>query len=239
MLQLAGGLGHISCSEGVSTLDMLAITNYDEDHASGANDLFDKINVSWLWRNRTVSADTIKSLKSEDGMGPGIDRLFYEAEYKFTGSGQQEPSFLGLDERKCFYNSYPDFDDENNLSMAIFLKCHGVGVMFTGDLEKKGFSALLSNSDFRKSLSETNVYIASHHGRENGCSDEVAELLTNVYYVVISDKGYQYDTQQTLPFYKKIAKGGPFRNGGTRYVLTTRNDGRIGFNFLSNSWVAY
>ena len=31
-------------------------------------------------------------------------------------------------------------------SMAIFLTCHGIGVMFTGDLEKAGCAALLKNN---------------------------------------------------------------------------------------------
>jgi hypothetical protein len=39
----------------------------------------------------------------------------------------------GASQDKCIY---PRFDDENNLSMALLLKCHGVGVMFPGDLEK-------------------------------------------------------------------------------------------------------
>lgn len=226
-------------NEGINTLEMLAITNYDEDHASGSVDLFDKIDVRWLWRNKSVSGLTLKSLKSETGMGVGIDRLVYEIEHVFTGGGNsQGPTFNGLDQRTCFYNDYPVFDDENNLSMAIFLSCHGRGVMFTGDLEKAGFAELLKQQTFRDALSNTNVYVASHHGRESGCSDDVAALLTNVYYVVISDKGYMHDTQQTLPFYRKIAKGGPFR-GETRRVLTTRRDGRIGFNFGADSWGPY
>jgi beta-lactamase superfamily II metal-dependent hydrolase len=226
-------------SENINTLDMLAITNYDEDHASGSRDLFDNINVRWLWRNKSVTSATIKQLKSEDGMGPGIDRLFYEVDNTFTGSGTSpEPVFDGLTSRQAWTNNYPAFDDENNLSMAVFLKCHGTGVMFTGDLEKAGFRELLKKETFRQALRETNVYVASHHGRENGCSDEVAELLTNVYYVVISDKGYAHTTQETLPFYRSIAKGGPFRDN-TRRVLTTRRDGRIGFQFSADTWGPY
>ncbi len=57
---------------------MLAVTNYDEDHVSGANDLFDRIDIGWLWRNKSVSAAQIKWLKSEDGMGQGIERLVEE-----------------------------------------------------------------------------------------------------------------------------------------------------------------
>jgi hypothetical protein len=53
--------------------------------------------------------------------------------------------------------------------------------------------------------------------------------------VIISDKGYQHDTQRTLGFYSRIAAGGPFR-GQTRQILTTRNDGAIAFEFSANGW---
>ena len=225
--------------QNITSIDMLAISNYDEDHVSGADDLFDKIDVKWLWRNRSVSSQIINKLKSEYGMGPGIERLFKEIDNTYTGGNSSPttgPVFAGLTERTCFYNSYPAFDDENNLSMAIFLKCHNTGVMFTGDLERAGFAELLKNDAFKQALRETNLYVASHHGREGGCSDEVAALLTNVYYVVISDKGYAHETQKTIPFYRKIAIGGPFGSEQKRHVLTTRNDGRIAFEFTPTSW---
>lgn len=208
---------------------------------SGANDLFNNINVQSIWRNKSVSGATLQSLKSEDGMGPGIQRLAYEIDNTFTGGPLEEnagpPLFPNL-ERSGFYNDYPAFDDENNLSLVAFFKCRGIGVMFTGDLEKAGFKALLKNTSFTTALRQTNVYIAPHHGRESGCSEEVAELLTDVFYVVISDKGYAYETQETVPFYRRIEKGGPFR-GETRHVLTTRRDGRIGFNFNPTGWGPY
>ena len=229
--------------EGISRLELLSITNYDEDHASGSVDLFDNIDVQWLMRNKSVSTDILKKLKSDTGMGIGINRLCYEIDNTFNGTSTAGgvstfPSFAGLEERTNFYNSYPLFDDENNLSMAVFLKCHGRGVIFTGDLEKAGFAELLKREDFRQALRQTNVYVASHHGRESGCSDEVAALLTQCYYVIISDKGYAHETQKTIPFYYNIAKGGPFR-GETRYVLTARNDGRIGFSFSADGWGPY
>ncbi len=146
-----------------------------------------------------------------------------------------ESVFQGVT-RQVFYSSYPRFDDENNLSMGVFLRCHGTGVMFTGDLEKVGFLELLKNDAFKQALRETNVYIASHHGRENGCCEEIVAYLGNVYYVVISDKGYQYDTQATIPFYSRIAKGGPVGHEPVRKVLTTCCDGRISFKFSPGSW---
>jgi beta-lactamase superfamily II metal-dependent hydrolase len=221
--------------QGITTLDMLAITNYDEDHASGANNLFDKIDVKWLKRNPTVSASTIKKLKSDDGMGLGIERLVKELSSNFTVSASTSPPVFDGLEQRLFYNSYPTFEDENNLSLALFLKCNGIGVMFTGDLEIAGFKELLKNKAFKQTLSETRIFMAPHHGREGGCCEEAIPFLNNVTYVVISDKGYKHETQKTMPFYSQIAKGGPFGDK-TRKVLTTRNDGRIAFDFSPNSW---
>lgn len=223
--------------QGVSQLDMLAITNYDEDHASGSEDLFGNASVAWLFRNRSVSAATIKTLKREQGMGPGIECLVRQIGQSFNGVGTPapQPTLQGV-ERQFFHNTYPQFDDENNLSMVVFLKCHGIGVMFPGDLEKAGFQELLKNESFKQALRETNIYVAPHHGREGGCCDEAVRYLQNVFYVVISDKGYQHDTQLTMPFYSRIAKGGPFRQEQTRKVLTTRCDGSIAFEFNPGSW---
>lgn len=220
-------------SAGITEIEMLVITNYDEDHVSGIGDLFDKVAVRSLWRNRSVSGPDIKKLKTEDGMGRGIERLVNSIENKFTGTGPYNPDFAGL-ERSAFHHAYPSFDDENNLSFVTFLKCHGVGVMFPGDMEKAGWDALLKRADFRKALSQTSVFVASHHGRESGCSEAVMDLC-KPFYVVISDKGYMYDTQQTIPFYRKHAKGGPFREKQRR-VLTTRRDGCIQFNFRVDGW---
>jgi beta-lactamase superfamily II metal-dependent hydrolase len=223
--------------QNIYTLNMLAITNYDEDHTSAAANLFENIDVQWLLRNPSVSGSTIMSLKSEDGMGPGIETLVYQINNVFTGEGTSspEPVFNGV-ERQIFYNNYPKFDDENNLSLVLFLKCHGIGVMFPGDLEKSGFIELLKYDYFKQALRETNVYFASHHGRENGCCEEIVQYLQNAYYVVISDKGYAHETQETVPFYRRIAKGGPFRNQEKRHVLTTRNDGSITFDFSPQGW---
>lgn len=232
--------GSYLLQQGIGNLEMLAITNYDEDHASGAANLLDNVYVAWLLRNRSVTGADIRELKRENGVGPGIERIAYAIDHVFTGPApgapaMPEPVFQGVT-RQVFYSIYPRFDDENNLSMALFLKCHGVGVMFPGDLEKDGFLELLKNDSFKQALRETNIFIASHHGRENGCCDEIAAYLQSVFYVVISDKGYQYDTQKTIPFYSRIAKGGPFGQEPTRKVLTTRCDGRIAFEFNPGSW---
>ncbi|MER9266081.1 hypothetical protein NKI63_16140 [Mesorhizobium sp. M0410] len=230
--------GNYLYDRGIMTLDMLAVTNYDEDHVAGLPNMYDrKININWLLRNKSVSSKTIQALKSEDGMGAGIAKLVDAIDNIFTGGtggvASPGPSFAGMT-KKVFYNDYPAFDDENNLSMVVHLTCNGKGIMFPGDLERAGWLKLLELEDFRQALRDTNVLVASHHGRENGCCEEIFEYC-KPYYVVISDKGYMYDTQKTIPFYRRFTKSGPFRNE-TRNVLTTRKDGLISFTFNSDSW---
>lgn len=224
--------------QGITHLDLLAITNYDEDHASGLPDLLSQVSVGRLWRNRSVTPATLKQLKSEDGMGPGIDRLVdMAAEYSYFGG--EEPVFEGL-ERRAFWNEYPLFDDENNLSMVLELRCHGHSFLFPGDLEASGWRALLQNdAGFREAVSRASGLIASHHGRESGiCPELFDDYHCKPFFVVISDKGYQHDTQETVPYYRSKALGSYFGTE-TRHVLTTRNDGAIRFRFLPDGkWFA-
>lgn len=221
--------------QGIYRLEMLAITNYDEDHVSGLPDLLSNVDVSWLWRNKSVSPDILTSLKSDDGMGEGIDALVEMARRYTGGSGESPPEFPGV-VRSAFNNTYPEFQDENNLSLVVHLAINGIGFLFPGDLECNGWLRLLEQDRFRAAVMNTSVLIAAHHGRASGiCPDIFADYGCNPYYVVISDKGYMYDTQETVPFYRNVTRGGPFR-GETRHVLTTRRDGHIRFVFSTGTW---
>ena len=60
---------------GITEIDRLCVTNYDEDHVSGLPDLLSNVAVHALFRNPSVLPQTIRYLKSEDGMGRGIETL--------------------------------------------------------------------------------------------------------------------------------------------------------------------
>ncbi|ANN94352.1 TPA: ComEC/Rec2 family competence protein [Legionella pneumophila] len=216
-------------SQGVTHLDMLAITNYDEDHVSGLPDLLEQVHVNWLWRNPSVSATDIKNMKAKNGMGYGIESLVnILPTYKYTGWQPPEFSFV---ERRGFYAPYPTFVDTNNLSMAIHLNIAGINFLFSGDLESGGWNTLLKDQSFRNVIANTDIFIAPHHGRESGIYPQIfEEYQCFPHYIIMSDKSHMYDTQKTLDYYSSKARGGFFR-GKHRRVLTTRKDGSITFNF--------
>lgn len=218
-------------SEGVLTLDLLIVTNLDEDHVSGLPNLLQSgIPIRHIFSNPTVRPADIKKLKYQYGMGAGIDALVNELTRR--GMMTDIPYIPGVD-IECFWNSYPsEFDDENNLSCVTSLTFDGHRFLFCGDIERDGFDYLLAtNSRIKRVVPGVNVLIAPHHGRENG----VCPALFDLYgcmpeLVIISDDYMQYDTQKTTAYYRDKAIGHRFKSEGKmRWVLSTRNDGTIDF----------
>lgn len=226
---------------GITRIEALFVTNYDEDHVSGIIDLFGNVQVPRIWRNSSVSPALIRSLKTEDGMGRGIDFLVQTLERWQTSGGTTSFNDLNLSgvQIEAFWNSPYEFDDENNLSMALRLTCDGVTFMFTGDLEEAGWKALLKSPDFQRALQTVDVFFASHHGRESGCCNEVFQYCSPTF-VVISDKAKGFQTQETTDWYRHRAKGGKVAWQPTiRSVLTTRSDGHFVFNVTPNAFTVH
>jgi beta-lactamase superfamily II metal-dependent hydrolase len=83
--------------QGIGRIEMLTVSNYDEDHVTGIRNLTDNVVLASLTRNPTVSAAAIRHLKSEDGMGNGIAHLTNCIEKLFTGPSTMGSVFyLGL-----------------------------------------------------------------------------------------------------------------------------------------------
>ena len=210
---------------GITSLERLIITNMDEDHASDLHNLRRTVAINALYRNPTVGADEIRYLKEQNGIGSGIESLA-RMMTTYTGSVPAQPNLGGLS-IQMFWNTYPyDFEDENNLSMVCILRCHGLVVCFPGDMEVQGWNRLLERHDFRASMAEVHVLVASHHGRRNGCCEALYVNGWRPQITIISDSGIEYATQETVAWYRARTQG-VYLNGDFRRVLTTRRDGRI------------
>lgn len=223
----------------VSHIDALFAMNYDEDHASGFPDLLKNgVTIGCIYGNPSVPPGTVRSLKTDDGMGPGIDALTNALALRVQqGHVETWPVIPGLEINAC-WNIYPRFDDENNLSLALELKIHGFSFLYTGDMETAGLNNLLTHYlPFRDMVARTDVLMASHHGRANGICQSMFETYgCNPALVVISDDYKQYDSQETTNYYGSKARGVTgFRTQAVRKVLTTRSDGEFRFSFRGGS----
>ncbi len=220
---------------GIYNLDRLMVTNIDEDHVSGIADLFDMTVTQALVTNNTISPQIVRQMKAEHGMGNGIRRLVASMEQTFTGgpvSAANDADFgdTSFSVYRNPYNPIFGFTDTNNLSLAIFVRCGPHKIIFPGDLEKRGWKALLKHPAFVCELKGVNLFVASHHGRLNGYCPEVMELCPNIEAVIFSDEGIVHETQETVSLYRKHACGIAF-GGQSRRVLTTRQDKSMQFVF--------
>lgn len=221
-------------SMGIKHVDLLICTNYDEDHASGIPKLVEHgVSIGCILGNPTVTPEAIDQLKTEDGMGVGIRIIMNTlVSRRDAGKVQTPPVIPGLD-LSWFWNPYPHWDSENNLSLVAHLSIHGWNFLFPGDLETDGWKNMLRLPSFAALMPGIDVLVAAHHGRKSG----VCEALFDLYgcsptLVVISDCAEKHQSQETVPYYRSKARGiQSYREGGPRFVLTTRSDDEIWFVF--------
>lgn len=219
-------------------LDYLFITNADQDHMSDLQGLWDAgIIIPVLFRNPSYTGEQMRQIKRQSGpLSTDAERYVSSCATFNQPVSEHFNQHMGGITATTFWNSYPYFTDTNNLSLVIFIKYANFKILFPGDLEKAGWEALLQRADFRAELIDTNVLVASHHGRESGyCADIFKYFTPSV--VVISDKPIEHETQKMGPDYRRVVRNQGVRVRTTmkeRHVLTTRRDGWIQFTVSGN-----
>ena len=217
-------------------LDYLFITNADQDHMSGLQGLWDAgISVPVMHHNPTFGAAAFAAVKRQSGPLTRDAQRYMQNLDTFT-----EPirfpfnAGMGGITATMFYNPWPQFQKTNDLSLVVFVKFGPFGILFPGDLERQGWRNQLLDPRFRAMLSDVDVLVASHHGRESGYCEDVFTYC-HPQAVVMSDKSVVHDTQNMAQTYRneviKRHPDGVFvrSSGRNRHVLTTRRDGWIQF----------
>jgi len=201
----------------------IVLSNFDRDHLSDLPNFEPNIRPMTIKHNDFINPDWIENTKIEESeeVHPGVQTALYWVRNVFTGD-KITPNY-GM-EKLFFQHSPLKFQDTNNLSVVTFIAYGNIGAMLPGDLETAGWREFLKDQTFIDCLHRTNIFIASHHGRESGYCAEVFKYCSPDI-VIISDKGIEYDTQRHSR-YLPHASGIQFGQN-LRKVLTTRDDGKI------------
>jgi beta-lactamase superfamily II metal-dependent hydrolase len=216
-------------------IDLLAVTNLDEDHLSDFGDLIRATRVQQVLTNLTIDAPALAIMKSNGEMGRGT-RAFHS----WLGGGSTmrpiaaAPADLSPLQYRAYNNRFgSDFARTNDLSVVLVVQFGSFKILFSGDLENPGWRRLLQRQDFQlELLGGINVFVASHHGRVSGCCEEIFNYCRPDIFI-ISDGDKQFDSQETSDWYKTRANGitdftRPEGLGyGRRWVLTTRQMGHL------------
>jgi beta-lactamase superfamily II metal-dependent hydrolase len=210
---------------GVTRIEQLIITNCDRDHASDLPNIAARFPIYILRKNPTITEANLRLIKGVN-MSPGIDALAtmignYNAQ-------APEIDFAGIN-LATFWNEYPtDFQDENNLSMIVILTYGNFGICFPGDMEEPGWLNLARTTNLLHRISDVDVLVAAHHGRDNGrCELLYTHRGWRPQVTIISDSGIEHATQETVGWYRQRSRGIQWDDGTVRSVLTTRSDGAM------------
>ena len=209
-------------------LSNLTLTNYDQDHFSGAPYLRSKVGIHTVTFASNLTSLEIKELKEK----PHTDALQHVCYVKDTYI-YPVPAYAPPYIKQTFHLQKGDLEshDTNNLSQIVFIEYNNSVICISGDLEEKGWKALLEKQPGIKTwLARTNIFIASHHGRDNGYCPEIFSYCKPEC-IIISDKGIMHDTQRNMSsvYGEHVAGAGVYFNNNLskRKVLTTRDDGHI------------
>jgi beta-lactamase superfamily II metal-dependent hydrolase len=212
-------------------IDLLVFSNLDEDHVEDLPYVWQDVRLGSIFSNPTVTAQALAAMKRERGMADGV-RCAYAILRRYGAGLIGRPANFGVVQAWAYWNRYGiDTAETNNLSLAIFVRHGAFTILFAGDLEVAGWRALLRVPGFINDLASVNVFVTSHHGRVNGCCEEIFQTCRPGVFIV-SDDERQYASQNTTDWYRQRAYGIPdFRfvpdpifGHPRRYVLTTRCD---------------
>jgi beta-lactamase superfamily II metal-dependent hydrolase len=209
----------------ISMIYNLVLSHFDQDHVDNLAEIRKVVSFSCIMRNNSIPASLIRREKiGSSGITAGMASALEMHE------GWTAPAPIanyGGVKVTYFFNSHPTFEDMNNLSVVTFLHYDGCGIVIPGDLECAGWEELLKQASFRECLSETTIFIASHHGRNAGYNEQVFDYC-KPHIILLSDKNLIYGSQEHD--YAKHSSGIKWDSGQTRKVLTTRSDGHMRIN---------
>lgn len=212
-----------------NTLSNLTLTNYDQDHFSGIQYLRNKVAITTVSFSPNLTSAEIKGLK-EEPYTEALNHVCYIKDTYINPAPSHTPPFI----KQAFYleKEHLDTHDTNNLSQVVFVEHYGSVICISGDLEEKGWNALFEKQPGIKDwLMKTDIFVASHHGRDNGYYPEIF-LHCKPECIVISDKGIVHDTQKDMAsVYGQYVNGDGIalnnNSASKRKVITTRDDGHI------------
>ena len=218
---------------GQARLDMAIITHPHLDHIS------DILNLSYLnprtfLRPKQLTRADI--LANNTNLSPSAIRIIDE--YFRFDSTYNEPLGPGDDPKDQNVNGGAKIvtfipttcppTNLNNHNVVTVIEYGGSKILLPGDNETPSWDELLRRSDFRTSISDVDILVAPHHGRDSGFHRELFNHF-NPLLTIISDGRY-VDTSAT-DRYGQVTKGwmvhsrsGPDQK---RKCVTTRNDGTI------------
>jgi beta-lactamase superfamily II metal-dependent hydrolase len=223
----------------VQKLDEVIITHPHADHISDISN-FDSLSPRVLSRPKHLTEEEIrKANRTED---KAVIDKYMEIHNRYTVPVKKEANpELAENNGGVSFHTFKDTSTSknniNNHGLITIVEYMSCKILFPGDIEPAAWLSLLKNQGFISAISEVDILIASHHGRESGfCSDIYQHFTPKL--TVISD-GRFVDTSATSRYSEKssgwtIHHRDNSKASEKRNCITTRNDGHIDIEIGKN-----
>lgn len=213
-------------------LGNLTLTNYDNDHFSGLPGIRENIHIKTVRLPKNITSQELKSIKPE--VTDALKNVCYLKDTYTSDAVNHIPPYR----QHTYYLEQSELEpeklDTNHLSQLVFIEYGGSKICISGDLEISAWEKILQKQEVQKHLKNTHVFVAAHHGHDNGYHTEIFSHCLNPDCIIISDKEIMYGTQDYMSAkYSQHVKNGVNFQGTNpgRKVLTTRSDGHLWIRF--------
>ena len=169
-------------NQGISKLDGIILTHYDDDHAGGVSYLLTRLECDRLILPDCPDGNDFGLRLAEQTDG-AVQFITSDVIYRYD---QTEMTIFAP-------NSY---GSANESSICILFRREDCAILITGDRGFGGEQALLSRYDFPK----VNVLVAGHHGSADSTSSELLEAVDPdyVWISVGADNRYGHPAEELL-----------------------------------------
>lgn len=228
---------HLKNKYGVNQLDYVIITHPHLDHIDDILN-FDELNPKVFRRpkqltNEEVMERVIERYRAKFEKYCEINNRYNQPVSSDSNDSISNPENWGGLELKSFNPSTCNHNNFNNHSIVSIIKHAEIKIVIPGDNEKCSFDELMEKEDFVEAISDADILLAPHHGRESGYNDEFINAV-NPRLTVVSDSKY-CDTSANARYTAKSRgwKVHKTSNGNSRErkCLTTATDGEVVAHF--------
>lgn len=239
-------LMHLYHNYGVKSIDYCIITHPHMDHIDDIMN-FRSLSPKTLLRPKHIPDDVL--LKgARDFELPKIEEYLsihhrYNQPTQITDYNHHEnPDNWGGLKISTFHPKECSISNLNNQSIVTVFEYEDIKIVIPGDNESPSWNELLKNDKFVKKVSNADIYLASHHGRESGYNEDIINII-NPRLTVVSDS--KYHENSNIERYRKKSRGWTVWDNGVethRKTLSTYHDGvitvKVGRNHKGNSYLA-
>ncbi len=233
-------LKHLKNNYNVQRLDYVIISHPHLDHIDDILN-FDLLNPKVLNRPKQITNEEVM-----DGVQEKDKKKFEkycEINNRYSSPVKDEstentsnPDNWGGVKIETFTPSSCNHNNYNNHSIITVIEYAEMKIVIPGDNEKCSFDELLLSNRFKTAISDADILLAPHHGRESGYYLDFINLV-NPRLTVVSD-GRFCDTSANAKYSAKSRGWTVHKKNGTsteRKCLTTNSDGEVYIKFGYNN----